>query len=328
MRAEPRFHQRRMSRLARLLVVCGAALLAAALAPSASLADSVALVWTAPGDDGSSGRASAYEMRYSENPVNADTVGWWASATSVGAIPAPLIAGSHESFIVAGLAPGKTFYFAIRASDEVPNVAGFSNIAVKQTTGGSVPLATPANFHGGASPGAILLTWDAVPTGGPELGYRLYRKESTDPSPSLLATLPLSATGWNDSTAAVGTSYDFSLATYDDTAEGTRVNVTVAMPGSAPHSADVVHGYPNPARDQVTFRLTISSTSEQRTRVTIFDLGGHRICLLADGVLQPGEHSLSWLCRSDVGNRVAPGVYNVIVDGPSGRAVTQVAIVP
>src|SRR3989442_7591253 len=127
--------------IARWALLGGAILLGGAGFAPTALADSVALVWTAPGDDWNTGRASSYEMRYSENPVAGDTVSWWASAASVGTIPAPLQAGSRESFIVAGLAPGTTFYFAIRTSDEVPNVSGFSNIAVKQTTSGSVPLA-------------------------------------------------------------------------------------------------------------------------------------------------------------------------------------------
>src|SRR2546427_7464168 len=142
MRAEKGTRVRRAS-IARWALLGGAILLSGAGFAPTALADSVALVWTAPGDDWNTGRASSYEVRYSENPVAGDTVSWWASATSVGTIPAPLQAGSRESFIVAGLAPGTTFYFAIRTSDEVPNVSGFSNLAVKQTTGGSVPLATP-----------------------------------------------------------------------------------------------------------------------------------------------------------------------------------------
>ena len=306
---------------ATILVVC-------ALFAGVASADSVALVWTAPGDDGNTGRASSYEMRYSETPVSADTASWWASAISIGTLPAPRTAGTRESFIVAGLAPGKTFYFGIRASDEVPNVSGFSNIARKQTSGGPVTLATPQNFTAGVTAGAVTLTWSAVPPGGPELGYRLYRKGTADPLPALLMTLPLSATSWIDSTVVEGTTYDFSLATYDDTAEGTPATLRVAVTATAVAEIPVVHGYPNPARDQVTFNLVVASDSEKRTKVTIFDLTGHKICILADQVFAQGAHALSWPCRSDTGDHVAPGIYNVIVDGPSGRAVTRVAIVP
>jgi hypothetical protein len=307
----------------------GAALLGGAFTPRMAVADSVALVWTAPGDNGNVGRASSYDMRYSENPVAADTAAWWASATPVGAMPAPLPGGSRESFIVTGLAPAKTFYFAIRAADAVPNVSGFSNIAVKQTSSGSVQLATPANFTALPQPGGVHLTWSAVPSGGAELGYRLYCKADADPSATLIATLPLSATSWNDSTVTAGAGYDFSLAAYDNAGEGTRATARIVVPSAASDSKPVVHGYPNPARDQVTFRVSVKSTSsDQRTRVTVFDLNGRRICLLANEVLSSGDHSMSWPCRSDMGNKVAPGLYNVIVEGPSGRAVTRVAILP
>ena len=328
MSVSPGMGSRRARRNPRAALLCAVALLSVFAPAPRAAADSVALAWTAPGDDGNTGTASSYEMRYSENPVGADTSGWWASATSVGTMPPPLRAGSRESFIVAGLPPAKTFYFAIRTSDEVPNVSGFSNIAVKQT-GGTGALATPGNFTATVTPGLVLLTWSAVPTGGPELGYRLYRKTSSETTPTLLATLPITAVAWSDSTAAAGQSYDFSLATYDDSAEGTPASLVVTIPGTTTlATADVVHGYPNPARDQVTFRLNVDSTSSQHTRVTVFDLTGHKICRLADETFSRGQHAISWGCRSDAGYRVAPGIYNVIVDGPSGRAVTRVAIVP
>jgi hypothetical protein len=310
-------------------MMVAAALLVSFIHPPVAYADSVALTWTAPGDDGNTGTASSYELRYSETPVSADTSGWWTSATSIGSMPTPLRAGTRESFIVAGLAPATTYYFAIRSRDEVPNVSGFSNIARKQTSSGGVPLATPGNFNASAGPDAVLLTWNAVTSGGPELGYRLYRKATPDPSPTLLATLPLSTASWNDSTAAAGTIYDFSLATYDDSGEGTPATLRVTVPGITSEAKPVVHGYPNPARDQVTFKLSVdTASSEQRTKVTVFDLTGHTICVVADKVFTAGEHTVAWPCRSDTGQRVAPGLYNVIVDGPSGRAVTRVAIVP
>ena len=309
-------------------LVLGAALLGCAITPRVARADSVALVWTAPGDDGNVGRATSYEMRYSETPMSADTAAWWASATSVGTMPAPLAAGSAESFIVAGLDPGKTMYFALRSSDEVRNVSSLSNTAVKQTSSGVIPLAAPTDFTAALSPEAVLLSWHAVPSGGPELGYRLYRKANADPAPSLLATLPLSTTSWSDTTASAGIAYDFSLAAYDNAEEGPRATLRVVVP-SAAQGQPVVHGFPNPGRDRITFRVSVKpSSSEQRTRVTVFDLNGRRICVLADEVLTPGDHAISWLCRSDEGNRVGPGIYNVIVEGPSGRGVTRVAIVP
>lgn len=313
-------------------ILVAVALLGSALLPAAARADSVSLTWTAPGDDGNTGTASRYEIRYSPNPVTADTAAWWASATSVGAVPAPRRAGSRESFVVVGLAPASTYYFALRTSDEVPNVSGTSNIAVKQTTSAPITLATPGDFQADVTGSAVLLTWNAVPSGGAEVGYHLYRKGTADPARALLATLAVTTASFADSTASGGTGYEFSLAAYDDAGDGAAATLHVSMPGPTAalvSAQEVVHGYPNPARDQVTFRLNVdASAPEAHTRVTVFDLTGHKICLLADQEFTPGAHSIAWACRSDAGYHVAPGIYNVIVEGPRGRAVTRVAIVP
>jgi hypothetical protein len=307
-------------------------LLGAVLMPGLARADSVSLSWTAPGDDGNAGRAAAYELRYSQSPVAAaDTASWWASATSVGTLPAPRTAGTRESFVVAGLAPATTYYFGIRTADEAPNWSGYSNIAVKATSSGTVTLATPANFQADLESGAIQLTWTEVPSGGPELGYHLYRKAAAEPSPTLLASLPVTAVSYGDSTAAAGVTYDFSLRSYDENGESAPATLQIATPSEGAVLAatpDQVHGYPNPARDQVTFRLNVESGATGATKVTVFDLTGHTICLLANQEFTPGSHTISWACVSDAGYKVAPGIYNVIVDGPSGRAVTRVAIVP
>ena len=52
--------------------------------------DSVALVWTAPGDDGDAGTAGVYEMRVSTSNIDA---GNWASAGLVTGLPASLTQG-------------------------------------------------------------------------------------------------------------------------------------------------------------------------------------------------------------------------------------------
>jgi len=45
---------------------------------------SVVLQWTAPGDDGTSGRASVYDIRYRTTAISGtDTTTWWNGATQV-----------------------------------------------------------------------------------------------------------------------------------------------------------------------------------------------------------------------------------------------------
>jgi len=92
--------------------------------------DSIDLSWTAPGDDGSTGTATSYDIRYSTSLITSAN---WGLATSVSGEPSPSSSGSPESMTVDGLNPGTTYYFAIQTSDEVPNKSGVSNVPSLET---------------------------------------------------------------------------------------------------------------------------------------------------------------------------------------------------
>lgn len=84
----------------------------------------VDLEWTAPGDDGGTGTASEYAIRYHTSQI---TSGNWDSATAVASPPTPSPAGSQETFSVTSLTMETMYYFAIRTADEVPNWSDVSN---------------------------------------------------------------------------------------------------------------------------------------------------------------------------------------------------------
>ncbi|KPJ59727.1 MAG: hypothetical protein AMJ46_10280 [Latescibacteria bacterium DG_63] len=129
-----------MNSLARTLLGWTAFVTVAALAVTcpageASPWNSVTLTWTAPGDDGTVGTASQYDIRYSTSNISGtDTTAWWNQATQCTGEPAPQGPGVSESFVVTGLEPSTTYYFVLRTADEVPNWSGFSNVAVLSTT--------------------------------------------------------------------------------------------------------------------------------------------------------------------------------------------------
>lgn len=87
---------------------------------------SVALTWTAPGDDSTSGTAAAYDVRYS---FRNDLWTGWDSAMVVQGVPPPKSAGSAESLNVTGLLEDSTYYFAISTRDEEYNWSFISNAA-------------------------------------------------------------------------------------------------------------------------------------------------------------------------------------------------------
>lgn len=104
--------------------------------PAKAQVPSITLDWTAPGDDGNVGTATTYEMRW--HTTRPDTTSsaafdlWWNGATPVAAMPAPMIAGTAQSKIVPGPFPtGATYYFVLKACDEIPNCSPYSNVASK-----------------------------------------------------------------------------------------------------------------------------------------------------------------------------------------------------
>ena len=88
--------------------------------------NNVTLTWTAPSDDGPSGRATAYQLRRSSAPI---TDGNFGSATVVPISLTPKAAGAAEQFVVSGLNPGTLYYFAIRGIDNLVLAASVSNNA-------------------------------------------------------------------------------------------------------------------------------------------------------------------------------------------------------
>lgn len=101
------------------------------LAVSSVTENTANLTWTAPGNDGSSGRAALYDVRYSTSNITNDAE--FEGATRVDKVPSPKEAGTPETLEILGLNPNTTYYFAIKTSDEAPNTSLLSNV-VSDTT--------------------------------------------------------------------------------------------------------------------------------------------------------------------------------------------------
>ena len=88
--------------------------------------ESVTLQWIAPGDNGPYGQAAEYDIRYSTSPIDE---GNWAAAAQCADEPSPKPSGQLDSFLVSGLTPTTTYYFALKTADEASNWSAISNIA-------------------------------------------------------------------------------------------------------------------------------------------------------------------------------------------------------
>ncbi|MHC4598341.1 MAG: RCC1 domain-containing protein, partial [Planctomycetota bacterium] len=118
------------------------------------------LTWTATGDDGYVGTAMRYVVKFSTTRLTGES---FDRATSFPQAWKVLPAGEEERHAIDGLTPGRKYFFAVKAQDEVGNTSDMSNAA-----GG---IATPDNDRPasimdlkattGSSAGTILLAWTA-----------------------------------------------------------------------------------------------------------------------------------------------------------------------
>ena len=90
----------------------------------------IVLAWTSSGDDGTSGQASLYDVRYSTAPITEAT---FSSALQVTGAPLPQQPGMPEELVVTGLNPLTDYYFLVKVLDNAGNASDVSNEATGKT---------------------------------------------------------------------------------------------------------------------------------------------------------------------------------------------------
>jgi PKD repeat protein len=120
-------------------------------------ARSVMLQWTATGDDGMSGTATAYDVRYSTAPIDETN---FHLAARVANPPKPGAPGTTQLFRAGGLDPLTTYYIALKVLDNVGNASELSNVVTATTL--QLAAVFQENFESGAG------TWTVE--GGDGLG--------------------------------------------------------------------------------------------------------------------------------------------------------------
>ncbi|RKX25431.1 MAG: hypothetical protein DRP45_05915 [Candidatus Zixiibacteriota bacterium] len=129
------------------------------LGVSSTTEHTATLSWTAPGDDGNTGTATQYDIRFHTVAINA---GNWDAAPQATGEPSPQLGGSLESFTVSGLNSTTTYYFAIRTADEIPNWSGVSNSPEGTTSADATSPLVVANLNVGMpTPTSLMIVWTA-----------------------------------------------------------------------------------------------------------------------------------------------------------------------
>lgn len=188
---------------------------------------SLILTWTAPGDDDTTGTAARYDIRYDLSLLTDSS---WDSAYQPFSLPIPQAAGTPETALVLNLEPDTTYYFGIKAADEVPNWSGMSNVVTGATAADTIPPATITDLHVvDSSSTTITLAW-TTPGDDDTLGqasfYDIRYSTSTittvnfvDAQRASFVPVPV-APGIEDSALIVGlasgTLYYFAMKTSDE----------------------------------------------------------------------------------------------------------------
>ncbi len=177
----------------------------AAPIPPATVADlacasatdtSVTLTWTAPGDNGNTGTAASYDIRYSTATI---TEANWAAAAQVTGEPAPAVAGTGQSMVVPGLNAYTVYFFAIKTTSQGGLTSQLSNVPSIRTaaaTNDTIPPLPITNLStSNASYTTMTLNWTAP--ADPNSACAAYDIRWSD--------APITDASWDSATVVAGT---------------------------------------------------------------------------------------------------------------------------
>ena len=292
--------------------------------------DTLQLVWSAPGDDGSIGTATAYEMRVSTAPI---TLGNWIGANVVAGAPAPLPSGKRQALIVRGLSSDTTYYFALRSVDDAGNWSGLSNLLRWDWAADVAPPAAPLSVALARLGAGVRVTWGADTE--PDLdGYSVYR--SLDPGGPFVkvnATLVTPAefvdTSVPGGAAALWYRVTASDLSGNESAPSAAAQIQLAAPAD-PWTLSPAYPNPSTTTQPVCIPILIPSSGAGNATLDIVNAGAYRVrrIVIATAVTCAGGGGVLWDGANDSGRPVAPGVYRARLVAGETRASVIVVRVP
>jgi methionine-rich copper-binding protein CopC len=337
--------------LSAILVIAAPAAATATLQSPSATSTSVTLTWTAPGDDGTSGTASEYDIRYSTAPITSQN---FLSANKVLDAPAPKPAGSAESFEVTGLTSSTTYYFAIKTADEMSNWSEISNVAEGTTAADQTPPAAIDDLQAstGKQEGDIELTWTASGDDnhfGVAAFYEIrYSQEPFDVNKwldqSLYLSSPTPAAAGNTETHVMtslipGQTYWIGIRVFDEAGNSSPPSSLAFAEAYLELTSDtgdennalvpdnfvLAQNYPNPFNPSTVIEYSLPEQTQ--VSVDIFNVRGQRIDRLVNATHEPGVYSVEWNGTASDGSPVSSGIYFCRITARDFTATRKMALV-
>jgi len=295
----------------------------------------VTLRWTAPGDDDEEGQASSYDIRYSFSMIDENN---WETAGQAANPPLPAPAGSQEVFTVDDLVPDKTYYLAIKTSDEMYNWSPLSNV-VEFSTLDNIPPGSISDLE--AMPGEdedeINIEWHAPGdngNSGTASSYiiKTHTEFITEDNWNLAVTVenppdPLEGgtfQAFELEDLEEGQVCYIAIKTVDEADNISEIsNIDFATPGADPNTGiddplaelplefSLKQNYPNPFNPTTNIEFSIASASD--VKLDIYNTLGNKVSTVVNDYLMPGYYSVTWSGESYSSNRVSSGIYFYIL---------------
>jgi len=288
-------------------------------------AQTVILDWRSPDEEGALGRASSYDIRFSEEEIREET---WLTSTPVEGLGPPKRPGVLESVTVMGLEPKTDYYFAIKAADEIPNWSAISNVLSVRTES-SWPLLAEENEasamrHPSWSPdgGRLAISADVSdqtdiytisPTGRDLIQLTNTASTTLHPTWSPLGD-KIAFVSWDDGSA--------SLWTVDvDQSSPPILLVDVGLAGMgrptwSPDGARVAYASPSP------------TTAQQRSNIMVVESDGGAPEVLIAGGSRWGYSHPAWAPQGDrmavSSSQGATSTLDIYIAWLSGSSVVRV----
>ena len=290
-------------------------LAAVALSPS-----TIALAWSAPGDDGTSGTSIEYDIRFSSAAISASN---WLMATPLTGEPVPHVSGTAEHFTVTGLTANTQYYFALKTRDEVPGWSALSNVAAASTpqSPDTTPPAAVTNLTANSTVSSdITITWtapgdDGNAAGTTASGYDIRYSTSVVTagswdSATRVVSLPMPhPAGTSESHTVVGllvnATYYFGIKSRDEASNWSGLsNVAIRVPDSTPPAAvaNLAAGSATAGSLTLTWRAPGDDGSATGTIATAYDIR-YSTSAVTDG---------NWITATPVPTPPAPDVAGTL----------------
>lgn len=311
-------------------------------------ASTLNLTWTSPGDDGNSGQASFYDVRYATFPLSE---GNWNLAAQVSGEPLPKTAGQSETMVISNLSPNTTYYVGIKTADESLNWSEISNIAVA-ATGDDLPPADIVDLdaESGDEMGDLVLRWTAPGDDG-DVGTASSYQIAISMDSSAVANWsgvtiinnpiqPVSAghpQTYLISGLLPGEKYYAAVRTYDNENNMGGSNVASGIAkldisadadddeNTLPVEYELSQNYPNPFNPSTNIEYSLAKSTH--VNLSIYNMLGQHIATLVDENQESGKHIAVWNGCDQNHMQVSSGMYLYVLRTDEYSSSKKMALV-